>query len=248
MLFFDCKYVVRNLLVMENVKNNDVTSVDALLINVLPYAGNKGVEIKDLNEMFVFNRTEPEVKNIPTVNEAEFIGIRALVETQVVNEINRKLWGRYGDARIEDIKDINEMVKIAAEDADVAKFLQSINFKDKLDAFSKIKKEDLIEQLGLDNVKVILYPNLVKAIVIKEDMVPKNKHLQAGKMYKLHNRLRLYSLLEEKGLFEFDKDYEIIVFAGDNEYIINKSIYGYPVIRRINIDTFFKCDIWKPEF
>ena len=167
--------------------------------------------------------------------------VKNFINAQITNEINRKFKNRLGPVSIDDFDndrlDIKEAIN---EDSEYLKFFQTIDWKTRFEIIDeKIKEID--EMYGADRMKFICWPNIVKAIYLSQSLIPKNKGLEAGEPYKLRKGTRLEEIANDKLK---NQDSELVIFTNrDNQYYITKSIYGYPVIRKLNLDEFWRLSI-----
>jgi len=236
MVNIDNKIQLRNLLLTEIVEGVDSPMIKTAVFNALPIDKNDGGDsIINFGDYVDFDGMLPVIKpKTPKV-------IKDFINAQLTNEVNRLLKSKIGPVQIDDyVVDRNELIEAARNDEDYKKFIDEISprFKEKFE-YIKSNIDDIEEFIGSDVIKMLVYPTLLKAVFLKQSVIPRNSRLEKGEPHRVLANTNLYKILN---LDENDRD--VIIFTDkDNQYFITNSVYAYPVIRKMNFDDFFRISI-----
>jgi len=237
-ILLDNKMEARTLSLIDHLENDNPKMLNLMLINMLPLEkDNDGEIIWDLRKYIDFQGLLPEIKKDAPMEIKEFLNV------QLTNEVNRKLKSMIGPVSI-DSYDIDraEIIEAAKEDPRYKKFIELFN-ENNLDTRITEIEVELIEDLErykIEGVKSIIYPSAVRFIVLPQELIPKNTELENGKIFRLTSNRKLYKLLNPY----MEDGYEILIYTDkDNQYIVTKSVYDYPTIRKLNFDHYWKLSI-----
>ena len=176
---------------------------------------------------------------LPKIKASTPAAVREFLNTQLTNEINRRFGAGIGKVRIESYEsDREEIIEAAKDDKRFAKFISQIeeyNWDSRRTDFQNEVVEEDYDYLKVAGVKSVIYPTPVKIVFVDSKLIPKSPELDAGNPMRLTANRKLYKLYAtDLNLVE-----TIIFDDEDNSYILTESVYGYPTIKKDNLDSYF---------
>lgn len=234
----------RLLAMAECIKTNAPSIVEACNINIMvfkdPIDGLKMV--KGLINLSDYVDTEgqlPYIKESVAPEHAEFIN------AQLTNEINRKLKNRVGDdINITDYKeDRASLIEAARSNVKYLNFVKSIKFNNRIPTTNGLTMGVLarLKELNIENY--IGYPVLLRVMCVPSKYVLHSDELDSGKCMRIPEKGSLIVAIDDSNLV-FNDTYEVILYTDKGEqYIIDKSVYGYNTIRKFTMNELSEIDI-----
>jgi len=213
--------------------------IDTLQVNIKPvaYAKNKGVFL-DLKKHIDTEGILPYVDtDAPAI-------IKDFLNTNITNEINRKLRSRVKDSAF--ITNYNldrkELIEASREIKDYKIFNDSIDFKGKFKIIEKYYK-DVEEEYKDDKCLILIYITPIKAVCVKDDYILNNDHLERGITMGIPADSNLAYFITNNESFSNHDDELILYTQSGKQYLLGKSVHGYNTIRVYNDDEFFSLHI-----
>jgi len=234
-LVSDSRINLRNFGLVYKEAKGESRVVEAWLINIFVAGKTDNPDGEIINGLDYLDVDLP----LPKIKPKTPANIREFLNVQLTNEINRKFSVMIGKAKIENYEtDRDEIIDAARDDRRFSKFLEMVeeyNWKHRLEDFNiEVSPEDY-DYLRTGNVKLIIYPIPVKVVFVEEKLIPRSPELENGETMRITANRKLYKLLAEDISIN-----EIVVFDDNDEsFIVAESVYGYPTIKKDNLDSYF---------
>jgi hypothetical protein len=213
-----------------------------IILNTLPVEkiDDKHV-ISDFTEYLDLDGYLPLIKKDTDNTIVKFININ------LTNIINRKLTMSIPGVLIEDfLEDRKGLIELIRDDEEISSVINKIDFKaifnysNNAEDIAKFYDEDI-------TVTYLVAKNNIKIIVINETELLHNDILdEKGGIFRLTKNLKLFKAINRVDPSILTDDDEYIIYGTDGKsYLLSKSIYDYPTIKKFNISEYQSLNIAK---